>query len=543
MVLRSSNNAKEIPVNVVGSSTFGIFPKISSEKTYNMFISDEWLIGFPGYHRIYELFGNIGEGRGIFRSIRGNFILVVINSAVYTFSNDFTATFIGNLNTNSGEVSIDENLNSQICIVDGTKSYIYNYRGAPFITVQTLDPNLIPNYVVFHNTFFLFGNGATTATGSAWFVYGYETPTTISLVSQLALQTKPDYAIAVTRIPGQGGNILVLGTSVCEIHTAQDGLIPYRRNNTISIDYGCLSISTIDESDEYVAWLGINEKNSPVLMIYTGQGANRISTDGIDFQLSKIQFPTESTASFLRICGHLIYQLTFYNSVDNVTLIYDFNTQKFFHLSNQKNNYHPARSYAYFNNTIYFVSLNNTSLYELNLDIKNINENISPANDSNNIYPIRRMRICENLKNHNSSRFVANRFVFTLEQGNDSNVTGISLNNIFPMITEPLFHPLNPVVPPEAFMLTELGQLMVTEDSWNGQSSYSQPYQPKVDLSISYDGGETWSLPVSRGLNPIAVRKNIISWNNLGLCNFITMKLEFWGIDRFVSNNGILEVR
>lgn len=539
----SSNNAKEIEVNIVGGSTFGRYQKISSEKTYNMFESDGWLVNFSGYQRVFQLFANMGSGRGIFRSIRGNFILVVVNAAVYTFSLDLTPTFIGNLNSAAGEVFVDENLNQQICIVDGVNAYIYNWGGAPFLTVQALSGGLIPNYVTFHNTFFLFGNGATNTQGSAWYAYKFSTATTIVQAAQLALQTKPDYAIAVLRLPGQGGNVLVFGTSVCEIHTFQAAILPYRRNNTISVDYGCLSVSTIDEADEFVAWLGVNEKNSPVIMVYTGQGAQRISTDGIDYLLEKLVRPDQSTASFVKVDGHLMYQLTFFNARDNLTLVYDFNTKKFFNLTDHNNNYHPARAYAYFNQTTYFVSLNNTSLYEMSTDITNYNENISPANNPLQIFTIQRMKICENLKQKNSDRFIANRFSFTIEQGNDARVTGITVNNITPMINEDLFETPLAVGPPDSFMLTELGQEMVNESSWNGAADYVQPYQPRVDLFVSYDGGVTYSDAVFRELNPVGLRKNILSWNRLGLCNYLTFKLQFWGLDRFVVNNGIVEIR
>ena len=108
-----------LPVKVVGSSKFGPFPKQNAEKTYNMFMSDGYMLNFPGYKRVLELLSTATQGRGIFRSIRGNLIMAVIDSAVYELDNVLGITFIGNLNTTSGPVIMDENLNGQICIVDG----------------------------------------------------------------------------------------------------------------------------------------------------------------------------------------------------------------------------------------------------------------------------------------------------------------------------------------------------------------------------------------------------------------------------------------
>src|ERR1017187_231144 len=76
-------NGKQIPVKIVGSSTYGRFPLISDERTVNMFISDDWLINFSGYLNARDIAPLGKEGRGIFHSVRGNFIIIVIDSIVY----------------------------------------------------------------------------------------------------------------------------------------------------------------------------------------------------------------------------------------------------------------------------------------------------------------------------------------------------------------------------------------------------------------------------------------------------------------------------
>ena len=290
--MRKTPNSKQEKVNIVGSSVFGRYAKISSEKTMNMFVSDEWLVNTAGYQKAYELLPE-GRGRTIFSSTRGNIMVVVVDSFVYALDDKLTPTFIGMLATEKGNVYIDENLSSQICLVDGLNAYIYNYSlPYPNLTKQTGLGNLIPNHVEYHNTFFLFGNADTTTNGAAWYVYQYATPTTITQANpgQFALQTKPDHAIATQRLPGQAANILVFGKTVCEVWAQIGGLQNYRRNQTISIDYGCASVSTISSSDKFVAWLGVNENNTPIIMVYTGQEFQPISTDGIDYQLSKIKY-------------------------------------------------------------------------------------------------------------------------------------------------------------------------------------------------------------------------------------------------------------
>ena len=84
-------------------------------------------------------------------------------------------------------------------------------------------------------------------------------------------------------------------------------------------------------------------------MVFTGQGAKRISTDGIDYLLGSLRNPEKSTATFFRQDGHVFYVLTFYGEEDpflvdseridqerqNFTIMYDFTTDKFFNLSGQ----------------------------------------------------------------------------------------------------------------------------------------------------------------------------------------------------------------
>jgi hypothetical protein len=134
----SLTKIQNVPVNVVGSSTFGRYPKISLEKTYNMFISDEWLINYAGFQKVSDILPlESGEGRALYNSVRGGFLIAVVSSSVYKLDNNLLPEFIGNINTMTGEVIIDENLSSQICIIDGQSAYIYNYINNT-LTEQTL---------------------------------------------------------------------------------------------------------------------------------------------------------------------------------------------------------------------------------------------------------------------------------------------------------------------------------------------------------------------------------------------------------------------
>jgi hypothetical protein len=523
----------EVPVRIVGSSVFGVHPIISSERTYNMFVSDNWLINFAGWRTALELLSSGVEGRGLFHSIRGNFLIVVAGANVYRIDMITGApSIVGNLGNSTGEVFIDENLASQIGIVATPELWIYNYSTNSFGQPSSITSNtdLIPNYITYQNTHFIIGNGIKTAAGSQWFVYQPTTPVTtgyeLTLVSTLTLQTKPDYALAAIRIPGAGNNLLLLGSSVGEIWQDIGGATVYRRNATLNIDYGTVSVSTIAANETMIAWLSINEKSAPSIMYMTGGQAQRISTDGIDKLLAKVLHPEDSTAFFYRQDGHLFYVCTFFNPEDNFTITHDFTTNRNYDLTDWNFNCHPARQVAYFQGRTYFVSLKDGRLYELSSNLNDYTDE-----EANLVYQIPRVRICDTQRVMKEGmarpeKFIVNLFTFTLENGTEPNVTYV-----------------NDCV---GYILTEQDDdIIYTEDDLPilVEGGYCGIYKPRIDFTFSKSGGETFSNAVPYYMHKTADYNCQPRFSQLGECNQFTPQLRFWGLWRFVVNNGCLEVR
>ena len=560
MAIRVTPNCEQIPLNIVGSSTFGDYPKISLEKTYNLFESDGFLVPYPGWHKVLIPLASGVEGRGLFRSFRGNRMIAVVDSIVYDIGPTLSALAVGILATSAGEVFMDENLVGQICIVDGVNAYIYNYNEQTSgVVLQTggalsgTPPNLIPNYVTYHNTFFLIGNSPNSNSSSNWYAYEYASSTTISENSEMSIETKPDSALAIKRIPGQAGNVLVFGGAVCEIFTQVPivgaGGVPqaYQRNSSISVDYGCESVSTIAESDTHIAWLGVNEANLPVIMVMTGQQTGRISTDGIDFFLQNIKSPTNSTAMMYRINGHLFYHLSFLDPQDNVTLLYDFNVEKFYHSCDQFLNYHPARQLVFFNadtkynpaldgipQNIFFISRKGGYIYQLSQQFTDINEDINSdlaaGTDPNLRYEMQRIRICKSIRFPTSAPFKANQLCFTIMMGTDNIeavqdciVLMITENNIRMFSEDPSYRQL---VPEHA------GQ----------EDCAAVPYQGRIDLAIAKNGDDTFSNYVPRYMHHTGYGKNILRWNKMGKANDLVPKIRFWTLGPIACTDGYVEV-
>ncbi len=167
-MIARGQNFKQVPLNIVGSSIFGRYPKISIEKTYNMFMSDNFMVPYAGYNIGIpsEDFLNAIEGRAIFTSTKLNELVVVeansvfLVNIVYSQSQDrveFYQVFrIGTLQTQTGVVYIAENNKPQIGISDGTAFYVYD-PNPPMghSQFEVVGLNFTPGYLTFHDTYFI----------------------------------------------------------------------------------------------------------------------------------------------------------------------------------------------------------------------------------------------------------------------------------------------------------------------------------------------------------------------------------------------------
>lgn len=462
---------QNIPVNVVGSTLFGRYAKTSMEQTYNMIISDEWLVPYAGYKKVLEI-SPTGEGRGLYHSSKLGEMIAVVDDIVYRINKDLDKQSVGLLDTFVGDIFISENDASQIAICDKQNIYIYNYALNTF-GKATID--FSPGSLTFQDGYFI----SPDLSKSQWRLSDLNNGLSWPAASQNVgvFQTKADIPIACVSAPGKGGNLFVMGSSVSELwNNVGAKLFPYQRMSGFNIDYGCLNPSTIASGDNFVIWLGINEKSGPVIMYTSGGEAQQISTDGINFKLAQLNKPNVSAGFIFKQDGHLFYQLTFNDPSDNFTLTYDFTTQKFFSLCDNNMDCHIAKRVAAFNNTYYFVSFKDGDLYELNSNYT--------TNDGEE-FP--RIRITGAIRSPNNEQYIANRFSLLIEQGSSNE-------------------------------------------------------SARVDVSTSRDGGIVFGNYVGTWIQPLAIRKNKFVLNSMGAANELILQLRFYGKERFVVSNGLLEI-
>lgn len=462
-----------IPLDIVGGNTFGRYSKISNSSTYNMIISDDCLVPFSGYNSVANIVTG-GQARELYSSYVYNHLIAIIDSGVYTIDQANVVTLVGTLNTSAGDVFIAENNASQIAIADGQNIYIFNYNLGTF-TIPSID--FLPGYICFHETFFI----ATDSQRNQWRLSnsndGNVWPADAQHVGQI--QTKPTKAIAVVPLENTT-QIIVMGQTLAESwYNTGAQLFPYSRNNYFAIDYGCISPETIAFGFGYIVWLGSNEKSGVSIMYSKGGDPVRISTDGIDYLFSNLTNPNDAFGFLVRLDGHIYYQLTFVT--DNLTLLYDFNTNKFFTLTDENMNHHIAKRVAFFNNQYYFVSFIDGNLYVMNSSVYTYNGKEIP-----------RYRTLSNINFPTSDLFIVQNITLTVESGID-----------------------------------------VSSNTYTGNPPNLSP--SRIDISRSDDAGSSFNTIDSIDMPLVGQRKNQVSfWNLGGNSNDISFRFGFWGFGRFV---------
>lgn len=502
---------KDLPLEIAGSTKFGRYPKMSSEQTFNMIISDNWLVPFSGYKNVVTI-NPTGQGRGIYGSAKLNKLFAVIDNTIYVF--DDTLAYMvpvnGHTTTFIGDVFISENNAGQVAFSDGTHIYIYT-NSTNTVTQATID--FTPGYLTFQNGRFISPDTATNNwrlsplnNGLTW------TPSTAQNTG--AVQTKPDNAVACIRFPGRGNLLLVFGQTVAEQwYDVGAQLFPYQRSQSTNIDYGCINPATIAESENIVCWIAANEKSGPVIMYTNGGEIKHISTDGIDFKLATLTKPNNCYGFMFKQDGHLFYVATW--PTDRLSYAYDFNTDKFYTLCDENMDAFIAKRVAFFNDQYYFVSLKDGNLYQLGSQFEDYDYG------SGRVFEIPRIRIAPSVNLPDQSRFVAGYCGFTIEQGqfdyNDVDTTFI--------------------------LGTQDGNILGTQNDLElGGGEDFRDDIPRIDLSLSKDGGVNFGSEVAINMRPLGKRANRLMWWRLGSANDLVPMFRFVGFGRFVATNGVLGV-
>lgn len=401
---------KPIPLKMVGGTKFSRYKKISSELTLNMAVSgadvgNPTLVPYAGYQK--KITFPSGEARGLFTGTHLKGMIAVFGSSVYLISSQLNFRLIGSLDTTSGFVHIQENFNSQICIEDNLKIYIYDYANSSFTTPEI---DFRPIYLTFKDTFFIAtgdddrAHYSDTNQGEVW-------PTQ----NNFQLQTDGDILQAAVSFQTR---IWMVGQNISEIWNRQPTqLVVYQRDNSAAVSYGAVSRETIASDFGLLVWLAKSKQSTPSIAFSVG-GAGQpqfISDGGLDYIFTTLTAPQDSVASLYQVDGHVFYHLTFYT--DNFSIAYDFDNKEVYVLTDENLNHHIAKEVVEFDNKLYFISFVDSALYEMSTNYTTYDGATIP-----------RFRVPENVIFPDGKPRKFRKLVLTAEQGNSSDEHRIDLS-------------------------------------------------------------------------------------------------------------------
>lgn len=465
----SSGKLQSIPIKIVGGTNFSRYPKITNEKTINMLVTSsgdiQTLVDVAGYCKVFPFIDGGQPRLQLYTSTRLNAMITVIGNRVYVIDSALVPRVVGFINTFVGPVYLAENLAGQIGIVDGLALYVYNYNNDSFSRINT--PDIVPAYISFLDTYFII----TDTVHQFWQLSNSNDGTTYNPLMIAYLQTAADQIQAVIPL---NRTLWVMGKIVSELWNDNptgynaSGLgnpvsFPFQRNNSVSINYGLLSVPTLCSGFQRLVWLAFNNVSGPTVVYTTGGAPEDLSTDGLDYFLKNvINFPEESYATLRQENGHIIYQLTFTNPSDNVSIQYDFSSRLWSNATDENQNFHIMKGTTFFNNQQYFINFDeeNPGLYLLDSTLNTYDGAIIP-----------RLRIPPPIRFEDDT-FVTRNVELQMEQGEEA------------------------------------------------------PFR-YIDLSISKDGGERFGSWLRYTMLPTGYRKGRVNFWNLGLSNDLRLQFMF----------------
>jgi hypothetical protein len=342
---------------------------------------------------------------------------------------------------------------------------------------------------------------------------GTQTITSLGQLQQGAITTHPGNIVACRTLHRRLFLFSGFYTEVWE-NAGVGYNLPFRRNNSLLMEYGTPAIGSISVSFDIMVFLSQSRDGLGSVMMVRGTESIPISTRALDFALSQYaqnQQISDCDGFLVKENGLIFYRMNFtaanHTYVYNVTLSDPTNdATKLWHEEEMLDGTrHVAQTHSYFNGINYVGHYNLPILYQL--------DSQAYTNDGQ---AIRRMRIAKAFVPPGYQRMRIDRFQVDLLQG-----------NVAEEVTAPV----------ELDLAAENGNFILTENGDDIQLEQSDivvisgNLQPYAYLSISRDGGQTYGYTIKMPMGQIGQRTFRTVWRKLGTIprgQAFVPKLEFF---------------
>jgi hypothetical protein len=272
------------------------------------------LYGTPGMRRLASF--DSGPVRGLHRPTDGSTAIVVSGNAVYRYTPQGVATKIGNIDSLSTPVGIEDN-GTQAVIVTGQSGYLVDL--AANTVAQIIDEAfygassiaILNGYMIFNrpdtNQFYL--SGANDVTFDA-----------------LDFASAESNFEPIVRVLVDHGEVLLFKRTVTELWRPTGDLdFPFARDTNAVIEQGCVAPWSVVGMDNSVFWLGQNLDGGGIIWRLNGYTPQRVSTNAIETAIASYGDISDAQAYAYQQEGHTFYVLTFPTA--GATWCYDASTQ------------------------------------------------------------------------------------------------------------------------------------------------------------------------------------------------------------------------
>jgi len=366
----------------------------------------QMLVGTPGLLLAY----NLGSASYPIRQLvqYNNDIYAVAGNSVYK-----NQTLLGTLATFVGYVDFAINNAGQIGLVDGAFGYIIDTVTVTLATITAPAFPLFPVGIAYLDGYFIVANGSSTQfnfsalnNGFSWDTFDFE-----------QVQAYQGNLVGVAVV---NRRIFFFKTTSTEVWFNEGGAgSPFRRDNNLIFNYGCLVNSTIESQYGVLFFLSQDESGISSVMASDGINVKKISWESIDAQIHQLTAPADVCTYIYKDDGHIFYVMSW--TTDDITFVYDATTDSWHRMKmqpkkpiadqpNSAKTRHLSQVHCFANNQHYVGSYKDGDIYTMSL-----------AYGDNNGEPIKRERVFRHFSSENYNYRQINMLQIDFQSGIGSN--------------------------------------------------------------------------------------------------------------------------
>jgi hypothetical protein len=286
-----------------------------------------------------------------------NVLYGVSGQSLYSITTSGAVTLIGTI-TGNKRCSMEHN-GDQLCIVNGTKGYIYDGATLQEITDPTFkDPTYgIPDRVVYLEGRFIFNRPGF----NQFFCSDSYDGLSYDPLNFEYVRTSPENITSMIADHGEAWLFCKSGTEVW-VYNRQESLFPFSRIDGSYVEKGCIATHTPAKIDNTFYWLGHD------LCVYRADGykPSRISTHAIEQHIKSYGDVSKAFGQTFVEQGHFFYEITF---PDIATWRYDTSTGLWHQAREGISGRYHANAIEFFANNNLIGDYRNGNIYTLSREV------------------------------------------------------------------------------------------------------------------------------------------------------------------------------